>query len=44
MGVYGQNFENMPELRWVDGYYLSWFLIAVTTVGQLLYFRRKRWI
>jgi magnesium transporter len=44
VGVYGQNFEVMPELRWGQGYGFSWALIAATTVAQLLYFRRKRWI
>jgi magnesium transporter len=44
VGVYGQNFTVMPELRWSQGYGFSWFLIAATTIAQLMYFRRKRWI
>ena len=44
VGLYGQNFDNMPEFGWTHGYGWSWFLIVVTTVGQLVYFRRKRWI
>jgi magnesium transporter len=44
VGVYGQNFEDMPELRWASGYAFSWGLIIVTTLLQLWYYRRKRWI
>ena len=44
VGLYGQNFRDMPELRWHVGYGFSWALIIVTTVLQLWYFRRKRWI
>jgi magnesium transporter len=44
VGLYGQNFIHMPELRWKYGYEFSWALIIVTTVLQLWYYRRKRWI
>jgi magnesium transporter len=44
VGVYGQNFEHMPELAWRHGYAFSWALIALTTFGQLAFFRSKRWI
>jgi magnesium transporter len=44
VGLYGQNFVNIPELRWHWGYAFSWALILVTTVIQLWFFRRKRWI
>jgi magnesium transporter len=44
VGVYGQNFRRMPELRWHYGYAYSWGLIVVTTIAQLVYFRRKRWL
>jgi magnesium transporter len=44
VGLYGQNFHDMPELGWGFGYAWSWALILVTTALQLLYFRRKRWI
>lgn len=49
-GVYGMNFDpdaspwNMPELRWYLGYPLSLALMAATTIGMLVYFRRKGWI
>jgi magnesium transporter len=45
VGVYGQNFHHhFPELDWQYGYLWSWGLIVATTLGQLWYFRRKRWI
>jgi magnesium transporter len=44
VGLYGQNFRDMPELRWGWGYGWSWAVIVVTTLFQLWYFRRKRWI
>jgi magnesium transporter len=43
VGLYGQNFD-IPELHWSWGYGWSWAVIVVTTVLQLVYFRRKRWI
>jgi magnesium transporter len=44
VGLYGQNFFHMPELHWQYGYLYSWGLILIVTAGQLIFFRRKRWI
>jgi magnesium transporter len=44
VGLYGQNLRGVPEFRWRYGYWWSWSLIVVLTVGQLIYMRRKRWI
>jgi magnesium transporter len=44
VGLYGQNFIHMPEYRWHYGYVWSWFLILATTIGQVIYFRRKGWL
>jgi magnesium transporter len=45
VGLYGQNFRHhFPELGWRFGYAWSWGLIVVTTVAQLIYYRRKKWI
>ena len=44
VGLYGQNLHGGPEFRWRYGYWFSWGLIVVTTIAQLLYYRRKRWI
>jgi magnesium transporter len=44
VGLYGQNLHGGPEFRWRYGYWFSWGLIVMTTIAQLLYYRRKRWI
>jgi magnesium transporter len=44
VGLYGMNLRGIPELRWQLGYAWVWGLIVVTTVLQLWYFRRKKWI
>jgi len=45
VGLYGQNFQHhFPELHWQFGYLWSWALIVVTTLIQLWFFRRSRWI
>jgi magnesium transporter len=44
VGVYGQNFDHMPELHWYLGYAFSWGVILATTGLQVVYFRRKGWI
>jgi len=43
-GVYGMNFEYLPEIKWRYGYAFVWG-IMITVVGIMLYhFRRKKWI
>jgi magnesium transporter len=44
VGLYGQNFVHIPELDWAWGYWWSWGWIVLTTIGQLAFFRWKRWI
>ena len=44
VGLYGQNFDHMPELHWRLGYAFSWAVILASTVLQAIYFRRKRWL
>ena len=45
VGLYGQNLQRRaPSSDWAHGYSWSWFLIIVTTIAQLVYFRRKQWI
>jgi magnesium transporter len=43
-GIYGMNFENMPELKWEFGYYAIWILFFVIIILMLIFFRRKRWL
>jgi magnesium transporter len=44
VGLYGQNFDAIPELHWAQGYGFSWLLIMISTVGQLIYFRRRGYL
>lgn len=43
-GVYGMNFEHIPELGWKWAYPSFWALCLLTLGGLLLFFRRKGWI
>ncbi|MFN2372925.1 MAG: magnesium/cobalt transporter CorA, partial [Cyclonatronaceae bacterium] len=43
-GVYGMNFENMPELQWHWGYPLVMLFMTGIAVSMLLFFRKKKWI
>ncbi len=43
-GIYGMNFENMPELKWRWGYFASLGLMVCCAGLMLFYFRRKRWL
>ena len=40
-GVYGMNFEYMPELKWRYGYPAVMALIAVISAGLYFYFKKK---
>jgi magnesium transporter len=44
VGLYGQNFAHIPELKWSFGYWWSWAWIVGTTFGQLVMFRWMGWI
>ena len=43
-GIYGMNFENMPELKSRNGYYLTLAVMLLIAIGLLVYFWRKGWI
>jgi magnesium transporter len=43
-GIYGMNFERMPELAMPYAYPAVWVVMAVTTLFMLYYFKRKGWI
>ena len=42
-GIYGMNFEHMPELHWKYSYPVAWGVMIIITLGMLSYFRRKKW-
>lgn len=43
VGVYGMNFEYMPELHWRYGYYEVWAIMGVVVVAMLAFFKYKKW-
>jgi len=43
-GVYGMNFENMPELHWHYGYYMAWGIMIMVASVMLILFWRRGWI
>lgn len=44
VGVYGMNFDYMPELRWKWSYPILWGFFFLIPAGLLTYFRRKKWL
>jgi magnesium transporter len=43
-GVFGMNFEHMPELKWKWSYLVFWLAIAGISGSMLVYFRKKGWL
>ncbi len=43
VGVYGMNFKNIPELETHNGYYVTWMVMILITIGMVFYFKRKKW-
>ncbi|MBA2613442.1 MAG: magnesium/cobalt transporter CorA [Bacteroidetes bacterium] len=44
VGVYGMNFEFMPELKSPYGYWTVWGIMLTIIVGQIIYFKKKKWM
>jgi len=43
-GVYGMNFDFMPELRWSPGYFVVLGIMLLAAISLLIYFKRKKWL
>jgi magnesium transporter len=43
-GIYGMNFQHMPELRWYLGYPFALGSMAIATGGLYLVFKRRGWL
>jgi magnesium transporter len=43
-GVYGMNFDNMPELHSRNGYYAVWGIMITVAVGMLFLFWKRGWL
>ena len=44
VGVYGMNFDYMPELRWHWGYLMIWGVMAAIVFVMVWFFKRKKWL
>ena len=43
-GIYGMNFDYIPELHFKYSYFILWGVMIVLFVGMLYYFKRKKWL
>lgn len=43
-GIYGMNFEHIPELKWVWGYPMALGMMVLVVTGIYLWFRRQGWM
>jgi magnesium transporter len=43
-GIYGMNFEYMPELKWRSAYFFVWGVMIVVAALMIIFFRRKKWL
>ncbi len=44
VGVYGMNFEYLPELHWKYGYYIIWGVMGGLVLSMIAFFKKKKWI
>jgi len=43
VGVYGMNFENMPELKTHNGYFIVMGVMFLLVIALIIYFKKRRW-
>lgn len=43
-GIYGTNFDNVPELHFKYSYFIMWGVMIVVAISMLLYFKNKKWL
>jgi magnesium transporter len=43
-GVYGMNFQHMPELEWRYGYFLVMGIMFIISLIMIYFFRRRKWL
>lgn len=44
VGIYGMNFQYMPELKWIWGYPVVLSVMLIIVIVMLVFFRRKKWM
>jgi len=43
-GIYGMNFQYMPELNWRWAYLVVWIVMCLIGAAMLIFFKRKKWL
>ncbi|MFI1770536.1 magnesium/cobalt transporter CorA [Thalassobellus citreus] len=43
-GIYGMNFDNIPELHYKYSYFILWGVMIALFIAMLIYFKRKKWL
>lgn len=43
-GIYGTNFDNIPELKYKYSYFIMWGVMIFVAIAMLFYFRKKKWL
>jgi len=43
-GIYGMNFDNIPELHWPYGYFIALGLMATVTGSLVILFKKIKWL
>lgn len=42
-GIYGTNFENVPEFNYKYSYFIMWIVMIILAIGMLIFFKKKKW-
>ncbi|MFA9392015.1 MAG: magnesium/cobalt transporter CorA [Prolixibacteraceae bacterium] len=42
-GIYGTNFNVLPELQFEYSYFIMWGVMLIIAIGMLIYFRKRKW-
>ncbi len=43
-GIYGTNFDVVPELHYEYSYFIMWGVMIIVAIGMLIYFKRRKWL
>lgn len=43
-GIYGTNFDYLPELHYRYSYFIMWGIMVIMAIGMLIYFKFKKWL
>ena len=43
-GVYGTNFDYLPELHFKYGYFMMWGVMIFSAISMIIYFKWKKWM